>query len=129
MGFFIVFLGAGIGGALRHGINLAALRMFGTGFPVGTLLINIAGSLVMGLVAEYWAIRSGLPQPVRLFLTTGTLGGFTTFSAFSLDAALLWERGQPLAAAAYVASSVILSIGALFCGLWLVRMLDGRGMF
>jgi len=129
VGFFIVFLGAGIGGALRHGINLAALRMFGTGFPVGTLLINIAGSLVMGLVAEYWAIRSGLPQPVRLFLTTGTLGGFTTFSAFSLDAALLWERGQPLAAAAYVASSVILSIGALFCGLWLVRMLDGRGMF
>jgi len=129
VGFLIVFLGAGIGGALRHGVNLAALRMFGTGFPVGTLLINIAGSLVMGLVAEYWAIRSGLPQPVRLFLTTGILGGFTTFSAFSLDAALLWERGQPLAAAAYVASSVFLSIGALFCGLWLVRMLDGRGIF
>lgn len=129
MGFLIVFLGAGIGGALRHGVNLTALRMFGTGFPVGTLLINIAGSLVMGLVAEYWAIKSGLPQPVRLFLTTGILGGFTTFSAFSLDAALLWERGQPLAAAAYVASSVFLSIGGLFCGLWLVRMLDGRGMF
>lgn len=94
MGYFLVFVGAGIGGALRHGVNVAALRMFGSGFPVGTLFVNVAGSLIMGIAAEYWAVKSGLPQPVRLFLTTGVLGGFTTFSTFSLDAALLWERGS-----------------------------------
>jgi CrcB protein len=127
MGFLLVFVGSGIGGMARHGVNLAALRWFGPGFPAGTLAINIAGSLLMGIVAEYWAIKSGLPQPVRLFLTTGVIGGFTTFSAFSLETALLWERGQSLTAMAYVAASVALSIGALFGGLWLVRVLVGRG--
>jgi CrcB protein len=128
MGFLLVFVGSGIGGALRHGVNLVALRAIGSDFPAGTLFVNIAGSLIMGLLAEYWALKSGLPQPLRLFLTTGILGGFTTFSAFSLDAALLWERGQPLTAAAYAAASVVLSIGALFGGLWLVRLLVSRGI-
>lgn len=128
MSFLLVFVGSGIGGMARHGINLAALRWFGPGFPVGTLAINIAGSFLIGIVAEYWAIKSGLPQPVRLFLTTGIIGGFTTFSAFSLETALLWERGQSLAAAAYVAASVVLSIGALFGGLWLVRVLSSRSI-
>lgn len=128
MGFFLVFIGAGIGGALSHGVNLAALCVFGSGFPVSTLIINVAGSLVMGIVAEYWAIKSGLSQPMRLFLTTGILGGFTTFSAFSLDTALLWERGQPLIAMAYAVASVALSVGALFGGLWLVRILDARAI-
>lgn len=128
MGFLLVFIGSGIGGMARHGVNLAALRLFGPGFPVGTLFINVCGSLLMGIVVEYWAIRSGLPQPVRLFLTTGILGGFTTFSAFSLEAALLWERGQPLATVAYVAASVVLSIGALFVGLWIVQTsINGAG--
>ena len=128
MGFLLVFVGSGIGGMARHGVGLLALKWFGPGFPVATLFINIAGSLVMGIVAEYWALKSGLPQPARLFLTTGVIGGFTTFSAFSLETALLWERGRPLLAAIYVSASVSLSVGALFAGLRLVRMLDGRGV-
>ena len=78
------------------------------------------------MVVEYWAIKTGLPQPARLFLTTGVIGGFTTFSTFSLETALLWERGQPIYAAIYVAASVALSTGALFAGLRLVRFLAGR---
>ena len=121
MGFLIVFVGGGIGAALRHGINLAAFRLFGTAFPYGTLFINVVGSLAMGLIAEYFALRSQLPQHWRLFLTTGILGGFTTFSAFSLEAALLYERGQIASAAVYVVASVVLAIGALFAGLAIVR--------
>ena len=128
MGFFLVFIGAGIGGALRHGVNLAAMRLVGPGLPLGTLFINAVGSLAMGMIVEYWALRSGLPQPARLFLTTGVLGGFTTFSTFSLETALLWERGATAAAAAYVAASVALSLGAMFGGLWLVRLLAARGI-
>jgi fluoride exporter len=123
MGYLIVFLGGGLGAALRHGVNLAAARLFGMGFPYGTLIINVLGSLAMGLVAEYFALKVGLPQRWRLFLTTGILGGFTTFSAFSLEAALLYERGQIAGAAIYVVASVVLSIGALFAGLAIVRML------
>lgn len=128
MGFLLVFIGSGIGGMTRHGAGLLALKWFGPNFPFGTLSINIVGSLLMGVLAEYWALKSGLPQHARLFLTTGVMGGFTTFSAFSLETALLWERGQPLLAAAYVAASVALSVGALFSGLWLIRMLDSRGI-
>jgi CrcB protein len=123
MGYLIVFLGGGLGAALRHGVNLAAARLFGMGFPYGTLVINVLGSLAMGLIAEYFALKIGLPQRWRLFLTTGVLGGFTTFSAFSLEAALLYERGQIAGAAIYVVASVVLSIGALFAGLAIVRML------
>lgn len=128
MGFVLVFIGSGIGGMARHGVGLAALRWFGPDLPFGTLAINIFGSFLIGTVAEYWAIKSGLPQPVRLFLTTGVIGGFTTFSTFSLETALLWERGQAQAALAYATASVTMSIGALFGGLWLVRVLVGRGI-
>ncbi|MGE4322392.1 MAG: fluoride efflux transporter CrcB [Sphingobium sp.] len=128
MGFFLVFIGSGIGGMARHGIGVLALRWLGPGFPSATLAINIIGSFLIGIIAEYWAIRSGLPHPLRLFLTTGVMGGFTTFSAFSLDTALLWERGQPWLAALYVTASVALSIGALFGALWLVRALSARGV-
>ena len=123
MGFFIVFLGGGIGAASRHGINLLAARMLGTGFPYGTILINVVGSLAMGLIAEFFALKGGLPQHWRLFLTTGILGGFTTFSAFSLEAALLYERGELVGAATYVVASVVLAIGALFAGLAIVRFI------
>jgi fluoride exporter len=123
MGFLIVFLGGGLGAALRHGINLAAVRLVGTGFPYGTLLINVVGSLAMGLIAEYFALKGDLPQHWRLFLTTGILGGFTTFSAFSLEAALLYERGELAGAAIYVVASVVLAIAALFAGLAIVRLL------
>jgi CrcB protein len=121
MGFLIVFLGGGLGAALRHGINLVSARTLGTEFPYGTLIINVTGSLVMGLIAGYLAFKGNASQHARLFLMTGILGGYTTFSAFSLDAALLYERGQLGLAALYVLASVILSIGGLFAGLALVR--------
>ena len=117
MGYLIVFLGAGIGGAARHGLNLTSVRLFGLGFPFGTLIVNVAGSLAMGLLAGYFAYRTGVPQHLRLFLTTGILGGFTTFSAFSLDVALLMERHAYGLAAVYVAVSVVVSLVALFAGL------------
>ena len=98
MAYLIVFLGGGLGAAMRHGVNIASARAFGTGFPYGTLLINITGSLLMGLVAAYFAFKGDASQHWRLFLTTGILGGYTTFSAFSLDAALLYERGEVSAA-------------------------------
>jgi len=116
--YLIVFLGAGIGGALRHGMNVWAARAFGFGFPFGTLIVNILGSFLIGLLAGFFAYRAGLvPQHVRLFLTTGVLGGFTTFSAFSLDAALLIERHAYAMAAAYMLGSVVVSLVALFLGL------------
>ena len=119
--YLIVFLGAGIGGAVRHGVNVGAARLFGFGFPFGTLIVNIAGSFLMGLLAGYFAFRPGVAQHVRLFLTTGVLGGFTTFSAFSLDTALLVERHAYRLAAGYVVGSVFASISALFFGLALFR--------
>ena len=121
MPYLIVFLGAGVGGALRHGVNVAAVRLFGYGFPLGTLIVNIVGSFAMGLLAGYFAFRPGIGQHMRLFLTTGILGGFTTFSAFSLDAALLVERHAYGAAAGYVIGSVAASIAALFFGLAMFR--------
>jgi CrcB protein len=119
--YLIVFLGAGIGGALRHAVNVGASRLFGYSFAYGTLIVNVSGSFLMGLLAGYFAFRPGLSQHVRLFLTTGVLGGFTTFSAFSLDTALLVERHAYGAAAGYVVGSVAASISALFFGLAMFR--------
>jgi fluoride exporter len=122
MSYLVVFAGAGIGGALRHGVNVASARLFGYGFPYGTLIVNVLGSFLMGVLAGYFLLRTGAPQSVRLFLTTGILGGFTTFSAFSLDAALLMERHAYWSAAAYALGSVILSLAALFAGLSIFRI-------
>lgn len=119
--YLIVFIGAGIGGALRHGVNVGAARLFGYGFPRGTMIVNVVGSFAMGLLAGYFAYRPGMPQHLRLFLTTGILGGFTTFSAFSLDTALLIERHAFGLAAGYVVGSVAASVSALFFGLALFR--------
>ena len=119
--YLIVFIGAGIGGALRHGVNVGAARLFGYGFPFGTLIVNVLGSFLIGLMAGWFAFRPGVPQDLRLFLTTGILGGFTTFSAFSLDAALLIERNAYALAAAYVLGSVTAGLVALFLGLALFR--------
>lgn len=121
MGYLIVFLGGGIGAALRHGVNIASARLLGTGFPYGTLTVNVVGSLAMGLLTAYFAFKGDASQHWRLFLTTGILGGFTTFSAFSLDVALLYERGEAGLAALYVLASVAVSIAGLFAGLALVR--------
>ena len=93
-GFLLVFLGGGIGAALRHGVNILSPRLLGTGFPYATIIENVSGSLAMGLLAGYFAFKGDASQPMRLFLATGVLGGYTTFSAFSLDTALLWERGE-----------------------------------
>ncbi|MBM3649161.1 MAG: fluoride efflux transporter CrcB [Alphaproteobacteria bacterium] len=122
MGYLIVFLGAGIGGMARHAVDLLAPRLLDTAvFPYDTLAINVVGSLLMGLIVEYFVIRSGLSQHLRLFLTTGILGGFTTFSAFSLEAVMLWQRGATVACVLYVAASVTLSVGALFLALAIAR--------
>ena len=119
--YLIVFLGAGIGGALRHGVNVGATKLFGLGFPYGTLIVNVTGSFIMGLLAGYFAFRGGIPQHARLFLTTGVLGGYTTFSTFSLDAALLIERHAFGAAAGYLVGSVAAGLAGLFFGLAVFR--------
>ncbi len=121
MGYLIVFVGAGIGGALRHGVNQAALHLLGSGYPFGTLTVNVVGSLLMGIIAGYFAFKADAPQPWRLFLTTGILGGFTTFSAFSLEVVLLYERGEGATAVGYALLSVGLSCAALLTGLAVTR--------
>jgi CrcB protein len=118
--FLLVFLGGGLGSMLRHAVNQVSAAAFGVNFPYGTLFVNIIGSLAMGLMAGWFAFR-GEGGPLRLFLTTGIVGGFTTFSAFSLDAALLWERGQTAAAAFYVVGSVVAAIISIFAGLFIMR--------
>jgi CrcB protein len=123
LSYIIVFLGAGIGGALRHGVNVVAFRLLGADFPYGTLTVNVLGSLAMGLLAGWFALRADPGQAWRLFLATGILGGFTTFSAFSLDAAVLYQRGAMGATTVYVLGSVVVSVGALFLGLFVVRQL------
>ena len=119
--YLVIFAGAGIGGMLRHAVNVGAARLFGYGFPFGTLIVNVLGSFMVGVLAGYFAYRTGLSQHLRLFLITGILGGFTTFSAFSLDTALLVERHSYWLAAGYVAGSVGISLIALFFGLALFR--------
>src|ERR1700752_3393019 len=123
MSYLLVFVGGGLGATLRHLINLTCARCMGTGFPWGTFIINITGSTAMGLIAGYLAFKGQASQAWRLFLMTGILGGYTTFSAFSLDTALLYERGELGLAAAYVLGSVVLSIAGLFDGLALIRHL------
>ena len=122
MHYAMVFVGGGIGAALRHAVNLAADRL-GLAFPVGTLAVNVAGSVLMGVLVAFFALRSGIDQHVRLLLTTGLLGGFTTFSAFSLDAALMWQRGAIGQLALYAGGSVLLSVAGLFAGMAAVRLL------
>jgi CrcB protein len=123
MNYLLVFVGGGLGATLRHLVNITCARCIGTAFPYGTFIINITGSTVMGLVAGYLAFKGEASQPWRLFVMTGILGGYTTFSAFSLDTALLYERSEIGLALFYVLGSVIFSIAGLFAGLALVRHL------
>ncbi len=118
-----IALGGALGAVLRYSVVQTTLRLWGTGFPVGTLVVNVVGSLAMGLAVE-WLTTRGMSDAWRGFLTVGLLGALTTFSTFSLDVALLHERGEMALAALYVMLSVCLSVGALFLGLWL-----GRGIF
>ena len=126
MPYLIVFLGVGIGGAARHAVNTPAARTMGYGFLWGTLTVNVLCSIVMGLLTEFFVVRYGLPQEVRLFMTTGLLGGLTTFSTFSLDTVSLWERGRWGLPAGYVTISLMVSTVGLFLGLSLIR-LTGHG--
>jgi CrcB protein len=114
-----VALGGALGAVLRYLTSLGAMRLIGAGFPWGTVIVNIVGSFAMGIVVVVLAHVSG--TRFAPFLMTGLLGGFTTFSAFSLDAVTLYERGDVTLAAGYVLSSVVLSIAALFAGLLLAR--------
>jgi CrcB protein len=121
MSYLVVFIGGGLGSMLRHFMNIFVARLAGTHFPMHTLVINVTGSLLMGMVAGWFALKGGAAGHLRLFLATGILGGYTTFSAFSLDAILLWERHDYLLAAYYVGGSVVLSLLGLVAGLWVMR--------
>lgn len=115
-------IGGGLGAMARFSMNAGILRVLGDGHPWGTLLINVLGSFIMGVLAVRFSQSGAEVSPeLRAFLTTGFLGGFTTFSAFSLDFVTLWERGEPYYALAYMAASVIGSVLALFLAVWLVR--------
>jgi CrcB protein len=119
--FLLVFLGGGLGSILRHAVNEKGPALWGVNYPWSTVFVNIAGSLAMGLIAGWFALRGHSGQLPRLFLTTGILGGFTTFSTFSLDSALLLERGDTWAGMAYLLGSVVVGILALFAGLTIMR--------
>lgn len=119
--FLLVFLGGGVGSMLRHASNRAGAALLGPDFPYGTVFVNITGSLAIGVIAGWFAMRGTGGQMLPLFLTTGIVGGYTTFSAFSLDAALLWERGSAWTAGIYLLGSVLPSIVAVFIGLALGR--------
>jgi CrcB protein len=121
MNLSLVALGGALGSAMRYLVGLAAARLMGPAFPWGTLAVNIAGSLAMGVLFAMLVRRAAPPSGFQLFLMTGMLGGFTTFSAFSLETALLWERGETLSAMLYVFASVSVSIAALAAGLALAR--------
>jgi len=116
-----VAAGGAIGASLRHLSGTAALRIMGAGFPWGTLFVNIFGSLIMGLFIAWMTKKTGVSNEIRLFVTTGILGGFTTFSAFSLDVANMVERGAMASAFIYIAGSVVISLAAVFIGLWFGR--------
>jgi len=119
---FYVAIGGALGSTARYLTAEAFSRWIGTGFPWATLTVNIVGSACMGLLAGLMAHVWSLPTEMRLFLTTGILGGFTTFSTFSLDVASMLQRGDFSTAAAYMLSSLVIGIGGLFAGLYLVRM-------
>ena len=117
----LVMLGGALGSGARHLTGRATLAAFGPDFPAGTLSVNIVGGLLMGLLAGVLS-RSGGNEPWRLLLGVGVLGGFTTFSSFSLDVVTLAERGQPAIALGYLLLSVVGSIAALVAGLAIARI-------
>ena len=123
MNYLLVFLGGGLGAASRYGFNVFVPRLVGGDYPWHTIVINVTGCFIMGLLTELMALRLNVSNEMRLFLTTGVLGGYTTFSAFALDFAFLVTRRDMVGAAGYVLASVGLSLLACFAGLALVRAL------
>lgn len=124
MDYLLVFAGGGLGAMLRHWINGIALSLWGTDYPWGTMSINVSGSLLMGVVVELAALKIGMSSQLRLFLATGILGGYTTFSTFSLETGLLHARGETALAVAYALGSVVLGIAGFFLGMHGVRALS-----
>lgn len=126
-GFVWVFLGGGLGAAARHGMSALSSALLGSRYPWGTFVINVLGSLLIGVLAEWFALQSQASTNLRLFLITGILGGFTTFSAFSLEIGLLHERGATAAAIGYAVLSVLCGVAAMFAGMFAVRQLSAPG--
>ena len=120
-----VAAGGALGAVARYLVFVAAGHLLGAAFPYGTLIVNVAGSFAMGALAEIMALVWSASTQTRLFLVVGFLGAFTTFSTFSLDFVVLYERGRLLLCALYVGASVVCSVGALFMGMWLFRRLLG----
>jgi CrcB protein len=121
--FLLVGLGGAIGAMARHGANIA-IGSLPNGFPAATLLVNVTGSVAMGLLVGYLAQATPQYQSeIRLFLAVGVFGGFTTFSSFSLDTITLIERGDSFLAFVYVAGSVLLAVAGLMMGLWAMRVM------
>jgi len=116
MNFLLVFIGGGLGSVARFVMMKAIGRVMGSDFPWHTLGVNLTGALIIGALAEFLALRVSGVETARLLLVTGFLGGFTTFSAFSLEGALMWEKGDYLTLASYVSASVIGTIIAVLCG-------------
>ena len=118
-----IALGGALGSLLRYFVASAIQSPASSGFPLGIFVVNVTGGLLMGIIVELSALKLNLTPEVRAFLTVGILGGYTTFSTFSLDSVLLLQRGAYVSAAIYIGGSVVLSITALFGGLYLVRSL------
>jgi CrcB protein len=118
-----VAIGGAIGSVARYLVGIGSGKLFGVGFPWGTLIINVTGSFLTGAFVGLFATKWDLPQAARVFMTVGICGGYTTFSTFSLDAWYLIERGQTVASAAYMIGSVVLSVAALVAALHLIRAL------
>jgi fluoride exporter len=116
-----VAAGGALGASARHLLNIYVPRLLGGAFPWHTLVVNVLGCFIMGALIEAMTLRLIVSNEVRAFLTTGILGGFTTFSAFSLDFALLIQRGETAQAMGYAIGSVVLSLLAVFAGFWVVR--------
>ena len=117
----MVAIGGAIGAVARQQSNQLIIRIFGGEFPIGTIFVNILGSFIMGLLFELFASKITLSDGWRSLIFTGVLASFTTFSSFALDVALLSERNEYYYALCYIGMSVVLSIGALFVGLWIMR--------
>ena len=124
-GILYVALGGALGASGRHLLGMGALKAFGPDYPYGTMIANILGGFLMGVLAGWLALKVSGGENLRLFLGVGLLGGFTTFSAFSLDAIMMYEKKAYGALLSYVGGSVILSIGALMIGLILARKIFG----
>lgn len=123
LNFVLVAIGGALGSVARYGVSLAGGRLLGIGFPYGTLFVNVTGSFAMGALIAWLGRHVELPPEWRLFLAVGVLGGYTTFSSFSLDAIALWEGGAQGTALLYVGLSMVVGLLALAAGLAIVRQL------